>query len=505
MGHSKVIVKNTIFLYLRTILIMLISIYTSRVLLDKLGVENYGIYNVVGGIVAIFTSLKGVFAQATQRFLNYEQGKGNENTINIVFNISLIIHLLLGVIFVILVGIFGYLYIPNYLVLPEGMLDTAKYVFFCSLLTAFVSIITTPFDAAIIANEKFDFYSMSSILDISSRLGVVYLLEYCENSLRVYAILIAGVVIVFRLVSVVYSFRFEECKLKILWDKQIFKELAFFSWWNFLGNTAYSLTNEGINLVINVFGGVSVNAARGLAYQVKSAVTQLCGNIGIASRPYISEAVVSKDKSTIFTYTIMISRAMYLMISLVVLPLLVYTRQIMEIWLVDVPEYSVIFVQLIMIQTIIRSPQIAIDILFSSYGKMKRYQIVQSISLFLSLPLSYIFLKIGLPIYWAFISMCIIEVLTIFNILVCANKVLGLSIKQYFSEFYSQTIISVIQLVLIGLLFYFFVVPTNPISVLLYSTLIVIVSAVISYFTYLTKDEKNLLLSFLNKKKNNNK
>ena len=279
---------------------MLISIYTSRVLLNKLGVDNFGIYNLVGGVVATFASLRGVFAQSVQRFLNFEKGKGNNEKVRDIFNISLYIHIVLGLVFGILVYIFGSLYIPHYLVLPEGALDTVMFVFYCTVLTSIITIITIPYDSVIIAYECFDFYAIISILDVLARLGILYVLWIGPDVLRTYAILIVLVTLIFRLAHIIYATRFAECKLKKIWSKQIFKELAGFSWWNFLGNTAYFLTNEGVNFIINIFGGVVANAARGLAYQVKTAVTQLAGNIGIASRPYISEAVATKDKQTIF-------------------------------------------------------------------------------------------------------------------------------------------------------------------------------------------------------------
>ena len=224
------------------------------------------------------------------------------------------------------------------------------FVFYCTVLTSIITIITIPYDSVIIAYECFDFYAIISILDVLARLGILYVLWIGPDVLRTYAILIVLVTLIFRLAHIIYATRFAECKLKKIWSKQIFKELAGFSWWNFLGNTAYFLTNEGVNFIINIFGGVVANAARGLAYQVKTAVTQLAGNIGIASRPYISEAVATKDKQTIFNYVTMVSRAMFLMVSLTVLPILVYTEQILDIWLVDVPDYFHLMVKCVIIR-----------------------------------------------------------------------------------------------------------------------------------------------------------
>ena len=496
MGHSKVIAKNTIFLYIRTLLIMLISIYTSRVLLYKLGVDNFGIYNLVGGVVATFASLRGVFAQSVQRFLNFEKGKGNNEKVRDIFNISLYIHIVLGLVFGILVYIFGSLYIPHYLVLPEGALDTVMFVFYCTVLTSIITIITIPYDSVIIAYECFDFYAIISILDVLARLGILYVLWIGPDVLRTYAILIVLVTLIFRLAHIIYATRFAECKLKKIWSKQIFKELAGFSWWNFLGNTAYFLTNEGVNFIINIFGGVVANAARGLAYQVKTAVTQLAGNIGIASRPYISEAVATKDKQTIFNYVTMVSRAMFLMVSLTVLPILVYTEQILDIWLVDVPDYTVAFVQLVMIHMVIRSPQTGIDLLFSSYGKMRNYQIVQSIILLGALPLAYILLRANLSVNWAFIGMCIIELFALVAIVICAAKELGFSIINYIQNFVIGSITLSAVFTFIGFVFYKFIIPSNALMVLVSSVLLVIVGLSLSYIMYLSKQEKALIKSF---------
>lgn len=480
---------------------MLISIYTSRVLLNKLGVDNFGIYNLVGGVVATFASLRGVFAQSVQRFLNFEKGKGNNEKVRDIFNISLYIHIVLGLVFGILVYAFGSLYIPQYLVLPEGTLDTVMFVFYCSVLTSMMTIITIPYDSVIIACERFDFYAIISILDVLARLGILYILWIGTDILRTYALLIIAVTLVFRLAHIIYASQFAECKLKKSWNKRIFKDLAGFSWWNFLGNTAYFLTNEGVNFVINIFGGVAANAARGLAYQVKTAVTQLAGNIGMASRPYVSEVVATKDKQTIFNYVTMVSRVMFLMVSLTALPILVYTEQILDIWLVNVPDYTVIFVQLVMIHVIIRSPQTGIDLLFSSYGKMRNYQIVQSIVLFLALPLAYILLKVGLPVDWAFIGMCIIELLTLIAIVICSAKELGFSIKNYVKYFVADSIILSVVFTFVGFVFYKFIIPSNALLLLVYSALVVVVGLVLSYIIYLSKQEKSLIKSFIKKRK----
>ena len=505
-NHSKTIARNTAFLYIRTIVVMLIAIYTSRVLLEKLGVENFGIYNLVGGVVALFSSLRGIFAQSVQRFLNFERGKGNEEKVRDVFNISLIIHLGLAFLFSAIVVIFGIWYIPRYLVFPEGMLSTAMFVFYCSIMTTFIIILTTPYDSVIIANEKFDFFAVVSILETLARLGIIYLISsFGSDKLRTYAILILVVTLVFRIIHIVYTIQFDECKFKKVWNKQIFRDLAIFSGWNFLGNSAFSLTNEGINFIINFWGGVTANAARGLAYQVKSSVMQLSSNVVVASKPFVTEAAASKDDKTIFGYIIKVTRLMYAAVAIIALPLIVYTEQILDLWLVEVPPYTSVFVRLIMIHMVIRAPQPSIDLLFSSYAKMKNYQIAQSVFLATSLPLAYILLKIGFPIYWAFISMCIVEAITLVAIVICADRELGFTLNYFFTNFVTSAFLSIIQLVFIGLIFYYFMTPHNVLTLLLCIMLLVSVGILDLYVFYMTKNERQLICSFIKKNKINNK
>lgn len=478
---------------------MLISIYASRVLLDKLGVDNYGIYNLVGGVVVTFTSLRGVFAQSVQRFLNYEKGLDNNEKVREIFSISLYIHILLGVVFAIIVISFGILYIPKYLVLPTASLETAMFVFYMSIFTAVIGIITIPYDSVIVANEKFDFFAINSILEAISKFGILYLLFIGNDNLRTYALLITIVSVFFRLTCIVYCVRFAECKLKIVWNKCIFKELSSFGWWNFLGNTAYSLTNEGINFIINIFGGVTANAARGLAYQVKNAVIQLSSNVGIASRPYITEAVARQKKEVIFNHIIIVSKMMFLIISLTALPLLTYTEQILFFWLKEVPPNTVIFVQLVVVHLVIRSPETGIDILFAAYNKMRDYQIVQSSILFLSLPLAYVLLKNGYPLYWAFIGMIWIELFTLISVVLCASKKMVFPLGKYTKEFFIRAIILSIQLCIIGFIFNRFIPSNNILEVMICSIIEVSIALGTATICYMSHNEKKILISLIHK------
>lgn len=480
---------------------MIISIYSSRILLDKLGVEDFGIYNLVGGVVAMFAALRGIFSQSVQRFLNYEKGLGDESKVNKVFNISLMVHLLLAFVFFVVVGIFGYYFISNTLVLPDGKLKASLIVFVSSLIASVISIITIPYDSVIVANEKFDFYAWMSIFEAIAKLAVIYLIKVIEyDSLIIYSILITIVTILIRILYIIYSKRFEECKINLQWDKQIFVDLASFSGWNFLGNTSYALTNEGVNFVINTFAGVSANAARGIAYQVKNVVQQLSANLVIASRPFITESAAQESKSNLFIYTIKLSRLMYLALLLVAMPIIVYTEYILDLWLIETPDDTALFVRLVMVHLIIRAPQSAIDLLFASLNKMKRYQIIQSISLFLSLPLSYVLLKIGFPVYWAFISMCIVEAITLFAIVFCAKVEFGFSIYDYWNQFLRMELISIPIFTVMGFIIYKILIPSNFLTFALFFSSSVILEVMLTYILFLSHEERCFIKSIIDKK-----
>ena len=272
---SKV-VKNTGLLYVRSIIILIITLYSSRVLLSTLGVDDYGLYNLVGGVVGLFASLKGLFAFAVQRFLSFAKGENNIEKERDVFTVSFYLHIGIALIFALVVECFGLWFIANKLNIPDTSITDAYFVFHCSVITAVVSIFLTPYSAAVIANEKMNIYAWISIVDAVIKLSIILLLPFIPYaSVRCYAVLLLSVEMFNLFLYYTQCLKFKECKLVRRFNKSLFKELATFAGWDFAGNTAWALINEGVNMILNIFGGVAINAARGVAYQVKNAVIQL--------------------------------------------------------------------------------------------------------------------------------------------------------------------------------------------------------------------------------------
>ena len=290
------IAKNTLMLYIRTFVILALALYTSRLLLETLGVEDFGIYYLVGGVIGLFASLKGVFASSVQRFLNYEKGIGDKIKVHKIFCVSVIVHILIALCFALIVEVFGIWFITYKLNIPNGSIDSALFVFHCSVLTACIMILSVPYDAVIIANERMNAFAWIAILDAFLKVLIVFFVKYVSvQKLECYAILLVVIAFFIRLVNVLYCRRFPECQFRFCWDYSIFKQLTSFAGWNFFGNTMFSMVNEGINMMLNIYGGVIANAARGIAYQIKTAVGQLSGNVLIASQPSIIQQSASKE------------------------------------------------------------------------------------------------------------------------------------------------------------------------------------------------------------------
>lgn len=493
-GNGKRIAKNTLLLYLRSIIVMILSIYSSRVLLKTLGVDDFGLYGVVGGVVAMFSSLKSVLAAAVQRFLNFEKGKGNNQQVQKIFNMSIIIHLGIALFFALIVECFGCWYICNHLIVPHNNIDTALFVFHCSVIASMITIYTIPYDAVVIANERMDFYALQSIIDVSLRLAIIFLLPFLPFAfIRSYAVLILIVAILIRIMSVVYTRRFPECKKIKYWNKETFKELIFFAGWNFFGCIAYSLIEEGTNLILNVFGGVVANAARGLAYQIRAAIMTLSNNVLVASQPFITQKAANVEIDTFWKYIFLQSRIMFYIMMMTGLPIYIYAEQILKLWLDIIPEYTVEFVRTIIIYAIIMSFQKSLDLSFKAYNKMATYQIVDASCLLLTIPAVYVVLKLGAPLYYAFLIFSIIRLIDYIAVLFVAKYKNNLLISQYLYNVVVPSIIGFVIFFLVDFVFERIPESDNYILMFIYMIVSIIITMVLLYLFSFKRSEKEMV------------
>ena len=413
--NTKNIAKNTVFLYMRSIVIMAVGIYTSRVVLQTLGVDDYGVYNVIGGFVAMFSILSASLVNASQRFISFEMGKA-EPQMNRIFCGTISIHLLLALIVFGALETFGVWFMDTQLNIAPERMTAANWVFQCSVLTFCINLISVPYNACIISHERMNIFAYFSIYEAFAKLGIVYLLWITGyDKLIVYAILMLAVSVSLRLIYGIYCKKhFEECNFHFIIDKPLFKEMMGFIGWNFFGSTAGILSTQGINILINIFFGVALNAARGLADQVNNAINTFVNNFMTAMNPQITKSYAAGDYG--YMKSLMIRGAKYAAILywLIALTFFIESDEILGIWLVKVPDYAPIFLRLTIIYSIFKSLAIPIYTGMLASGKIRNYQLIMGALNIMAFVLCYIFFVFGLGPEYGYISTIIIAVVQLF-------------------------------------------------------------------------------------------
>lgn len=393
--NNKRIAKNTVMLYFRLFLTMGVALYTSRVVLNTLGVIDFGVYSVVGCIVTMFSFLNGAMSSATQRYLSVEIGKQDYLQLKKVFSISLSIHVLISVIIVILAETIGLWFLNTQMNIPVTRMGAANWVYQFSVLAFAVSVIQVPYNASIIAHEKMDVYAYVSIIEVLLRLIIVFVLVWMGfDKLKLYAILTFVVSIIIVLIYRAYCKRkFEECHYHLYKDKSLFYSLVNFSGWSLFGSLSWVMMGEGLNILLNIFFGSVVNASRGIAFQVNMAVSTFVNNFRTAVNPQIVKSCTIGDKAYMSSLIFESAKFSFYLLLLLSLPILLETKTILHIWLKLVPERSVIFCQLLLINSLIQC--LDIGIVFTAIGRIKENQFIGGLIYLLILPISYFLLRFG--------------------------------------------------------------------------------------------------------------
>ena len=353
-SNNKRVAKNTLFLYFRMILIMLVTLYTSRVVLAELGIKDYGIYNVVGGVVAMFSFLNNCMSSATQRFMTFELGRGDMARLKKVFAASLNIHITIGVIIVLLAETIGLWFVNHKLVIAPDRMTAANWVYQFSILTFCVNIIQVPYNAVLIAHEKMSVYAYISILEAFLKLGIVYLLVIVPaDKLITYGILVFAVQLIIRGIYQVYCRRhYVESKFRLFWDKGLYKQMSGFAGWNLFGSVAWLLRDQGLNIVLNLFFGTAINAARGVASQVSSAVMGFISNFQVALNPQITKNYATGNIPEMEKLSYLGIKFSFLLLFTMAFPLCLNIDYVLHLWLVEVPDYTALFIILIMVESL---------------------------------------------------------------------------------------------------------------------------------------------------------
>lgn len=437
-ANNKRIAKNTLMLYIRMLFTMFITLLTSRVVLQTLGVEDYGIYSVVGGVITMFAFINGGMVSSTQRYLNFEIATGNAEKLRSVFNTSLQIHALIALGIIILGETVGLWFLLEKLVIPNDRMTAAMWVYQCSIIACAVNILSVPYNADIIAHEKMSAFAYISILDVALKLIIVYLLVVSPiDKLTTYAILILLVQLLIRYVYTRYCNKhFRESFIEWKINKQLFKEMLSFAGWSFWGNLAGILYTQGLNLMLNIFFGPIVNAARGIAVQVQSAVQQFVGGFQTALNPQITKYYACGDLTQMHSLMFRSARFSFLLLFFLSLPVLLETNFLLTLWLKTVPENAVIFTQIMVCISLIYTTANPCVVANQATGKVKVYQMVVGGILLTILPISYIVLKLGAPAYSVFLVHFFVESVAQFSRMYMLRKLINLPMWQYMKNIY---------------------------------------------------------------------
>ena len=455
--NNKRIAKNTLLLYFRMLLMMAVSLFTSRVVLNTLGVEDFGIYSVVGGVVGMFVFINNSMSSATQRYITFALGKGDKNRLQTVFSTTLQIHSLIAIIIVLLGETVGLWFLYNKMQIPADRMDAALWVMQCSIVSMVVMIVSVPYNADVIAHEKMSAFAYISILEVVLKLAIVYLLlVFSYDKLILYAILILMIQILIRFCYSIYCNKhFEETRYKHVWDKKLFKEMTGFAGWSLFGNMAGVLFGQGLNMLLNVFFGPVVNAARAVAVQVQGAIQQFVGNFQTALNPQITKTYAAGELNEMHRLMFRSARFSFYLLFFLSLPVLYETDFILTIWLKIVPENAVAFLRIMICTSLIYTIANPLIIANQATGRVMKYQAVCGTILLLILPISYLCLKMGCPAYSVFIVHFLIESVTQVARMILLRPLIGLRIRDYFIYIYKPVLIVVGVSVILPSIFYY--------------------------------------------------
>lgn len=440
--NNKRIAKNTLLLYFRMLLLMVVSLYTSRVTLAALGVEDYGIYNVVGGVVAMFSMLSGSLSAAISRFITFELGRGDKERLKTVFSTSVNIQIGLAIIIMVLAEIGGVWFLNCKMNIATERLLAANWVLQCSIITFMINLISVPYNAAIIAHERMSAFAYISILEAVLKLLVVYLLYVTlYDRLIVYAVLLCLVAIALRLIYGIYCKRnFEECTYHFIYDKSILRSMTGFAGWNFIGVASGALRGQGVNIVINLFCGAAVNAARAISFQVNNAVNSFASNFMTAINPQITKSYASDNYGYMMQLIFQGARLSYYLLLFISLPLILEADTVLKLWLEEVPEHTTLFVQLILVfgmEEALSNPLITAML---ATGDIKKYQLTVGGLQLMNFPVSYMLLKFGLFPEVTIIAAIVIGQWCLATRLYMLRSMIGLSSIAFMKKVYLNII-----------------------------------------------------------------
>lgn len=496
------IARNTVFLTIRMIFVLFISLYTSRVVLKVLGVDDFGVYNVVGGLVSMFGFLNNSMTNSIQRYYNYAMGSKSEAAISDVYKTSLIIQILLATIIVVLTETIGLWYLYNKMVIPADRFVAAFWIFQFAVLSLILVIIQVPYCSAILAYEKMDYYAIVNVIDVILKLVIVIALPYLDgDKLIVYGFLIFCISAINYILYFIYAKKkFAYITLRnAYFTKTQFVSMLSFSGWNMFGTFASMMKEQGLNMVLNLFYGTVVNAARGIAYQVISAMRGFVFNVATAARPQFTQSYAQGNEERTVRLMFGTSKLCYLILFLLSLPVMVEADYVLHLWLGPIiPDYSVSFVVLVILSALISVFNPPMSFVVHATGKMKAYQLAGAVIDLLILPIAYLFLRLGYAPESVFIIAIVFTIIQQIVSIFIVQKLVPFSVVSYtFQVIVPLLVVTAISFIIT------FVISRQMEYGLVRLIVVVLLSSVITmisgFFFSFNKNEREIMIGFCKK------
>ncbi len=502
MSNTQRIAKNTLVLYFRMFLMMAIGLFTSRIVLQTLGVKDYGTYNVVGGLVGMFTIVSSSLSTAISRFITFELGKKDKERLNKVFSTAINVQLLIGLLIIILMELVGVWFLNTQMNIPEGRMDAANWVFQLSILSFVLGLLMVPYNASIVAHEDMSVFAYMSLLHAVLKLLIVYSLYISPfDKLKTYAGLLFCVSLLMRSIYATYCKRhYEECTYHFVKDKQLLKEMMSFAGWNFLGNGSWILNNQGVNVLINIFFGVTLNAARGIATTVDNLVQGFVRNFMMAVNPQITKSYAAGDLA--YMHKLVYAGAKYsaFMMLFFIIPVTLEAEAILHLWLGDIiPDYAPAFVRLTLLSSLcVVIGNTLITSVFAT-GKLKNYELVMGLMALSNFPMVWVAFKMGASPVVAYIIYFCVYFAMIFVRLFMVKDLIHMSAWTYIREVFVRVLI--VGLLSLALpLVLFFSQEDSVWRVLEIGTVSILSTFLTVYFFGMKSDERTMVFSFIKKK-----
>lgn len=493
--NNKRIAKNTLLLYIRLFVTMVIGLFTSRVILSTLGVTDYGVNNVVAGFVAMFSMFTNSLSAAISRFLTFNLGKGDAEKLKTVFSTSVNIMIAMAIIVTIVAEIFGLWFLNSKLNIPADRMYAANWVFHFSVITFAVNLISIPYNASIIAHEKMDVFAYISILEVVLKLAVVYMLYISPlDKLITYSFLLLLVSVFIRIVYGIYcSRKLEECCYSMVFDRTLLKEMGGFAGWNMLGTACTMFNTQGVNILMNLFFGVVTNAARGIVNQVESVIVQFVSNFTTALNPQVTKSYASGNLDYMHSLVYKGTKFSYYLILIMALPFMFEAEFVLKLWLGDYPEEAPLFLRLAIIATMVDRLGNTTAVAAWATGNIKKYYIIVSATIIFVFPLTYIAYKIGAPAYVAYLIFIIFYFVIMWQKVFILKGLTGFQPKEFLKNVMYPITITTIMAILIPLLTAHYLAD-NVVGSILQIIISVMSSIVAIYLFGLTKGEKALMM-----------